>query len=217
MRKPLLAAGFALLLRAPAGAAWQSLTSSDFSVPPFPAKGSADYVQDFSTLLSIQASRTSDQCALAGTMVVPDFKSLYGGSGILTDAELAAVTPFMTQVENKVSQIVGPFKKQFARPRPYTEDPRVQPCISKPSGALSYPSEHAADGAVDACVLGQIFPDRAAQLTSWGAEIGQLRVIGGVHHPSDVAESQALSADICSALLKEDDFNQQIAKIRSGL
>jgi acid phosphatase (class A) len=206
-----------LLLSAPASAAWRSISASDFDMAPPPAKGSPAYAQDFATLLSLQASRTPAQCALAETMVIPDFKSLYGGSGILSSSEMTAVQPFMDQVESKVGQIATVFKKEFNRPRPYNEDSSVQPCVDKPSGNLSYPSEHSMDGAVDACVLGQIFPDRASRLTDYGALIGQLRVIGGVHHPSDVAAGQKLAADVCAELLQESDFNQQLAQIRSGL
>jgi acid phosphatase (class A) len=211
---PFIALG---LLAAPAAAAWQSTPASDFSVPPFPSPGSADYVSDFSTLLSVQASRTAAQCALAGTMTVPDFDSFFEGSGLLSSTEMSAAAPLMAQVDKTVGKIVTVFKKQYDRPRPYDENPQVKPCIPEPGGNLSYPSEHATIGAVEACVLGRIFPDRAASLADYGGEIGELRVIGGVHHPSDVAAGQTLGAAICAELLQQSDFSRALAQVRAGL
>jgi acid phosphatase (class A) len=208
--------GLTLLLSAPASAAWQSISASDFNVPPPPAPGSAGDKQDFATLLSLQNSRTPEQCSLAASMPIPDFNSLYGSSGILTPSEMTAVQPFLDQVSQKVSAVAGVFKKQYSRPRPYNENKQVQPCADKPGGATAYPSGHATEGAVDACVLGQIFPDRADKLAAWGKEVGDLRVIAGVHHPTDVAAGQSLAASICSWLLEQGDFNAETAKLRSG-
>jgi acid phosphatase (class A) len=206
-----------LLLAVPCRAAWQSISASDFEVPPPPAPGSPGDVQDFATLLSLQDSRTPQQCSLAASMPIPDFASLFGPSGILTSSEMTEVKPFLDQVSNKVSAVAGVFKKEYSRPRPYNENPQVQPCADKPSGATAYPSGHATEGAVDACVLAEIFPDRAAKLTDWGQYVGELRVISGVHHPTDVAAGQALAASICSWLQEQGDFSAAVAKLRTGL
>ncbi|MGH2930169.1 MAG: hypothetical protein ACRDL8_18340, partial [Solirubrobacteraceae bacterium] len=64
--------------------------------------------------------------------------------------------------------------------------------------------------------LGQIFPDRADKLTAWGQYVGQLRVIAGVHHPTDVAAGQALAASICSWLTEQGDFNTQTSQLRAS-
>lgn len=217
MNRFLSALSLACLLSLPARAAWRDMTAADFSVPPPPAPGSADYVADFSTLLSLQNSRTPQQCALAKKMRIPDFRSLYGSSGLLTSDEMAAVQPLVDEVSKTASKITGVFKSEYSRPRPYDEDSRVQPCADKPGGAKSYPSGHATAGAVDACVLAALFPDRASKLTEYGAYVGELRVISGVHHPSDVAASQALAAAICSRLSAENDFNDEVSRLRTQL
>jgi len=216
MKNSRLSACLGLLLAAPASAAWQSMSASDFSVAPPPAKGSAGDKQDMQTILNDQNTRTPEQCSLAAGMKIPDFTSLFTPSGILTPDEMAKAQPFVDQVSQKASDVATVFKKEYARPRPYNEDSRVQPCADKPGGATAYPSAHATVGAVDACVLAQIFPDRAQKLTDWGQLVGQLRVIAGVHHPTDVAAGQALAASICSWLLEQGDFNMQAAKLRSG-
>jgi acid phosphatase (class A) len=215
MKTPLFFAFVLVLSAAPARAGWQDLTAADFSVSPPPAHGSADDVADMSAILNFQNTRTPQQCALAASMKIPDFTSLYSRSGLLSSSEMSAVQPFVDQVAKTASDIATVFKKQYARPRPYNEDSRVQPCADKPGGAMAYPSAHATEGAVDACVLSAIFPSRADKITAYGQYIGQLRVIAGVHHPTDVSAGQALAAAICGKLTQESDFNAEVAQLKS--
>lgn len=204
-------------LAAPAGAAWRDMSAADFTVPPPPAPGSAGDQEDFATLLKLQAARSPEQCALATKQKIPDFLSLFADSGLLTPAELKAVQPFADEVSTKASKVTGVFKKKYSRPRPYDEDARVQPCADKPGGATAYPSGHATSGVVDACVLSAIFPDRAEKLAQWGRYAGDLRVISGVHHPTDVSAGQALGAAICARLNQEADFQAEAAKLRDAV
>lgn len=202
---------------APAFAAWKDIPATDFRMSAPPAPGSAASDLDYAALLQFQADRTPQDCALAGAQASPDFHSLYDGSGLLSKPELAAVGPFLDEASQYVSKVSGYFKKKFSRPRPYDADPRVQPCIAKPGGATSYPSTHAASGALDACVLGQLFPQRADALASYGKHLGDLRAIVGVHHPSDVAAGQSLADQVCARLLQEDDFRAELAQVKSAL
>lgn len=202
---------------APARAAWQSLPPTDFSVPPPPAPGSPENAADFTTLLQLQADRSQADCDMAAAQKAPDFHSLYDGSGLLSSSELSAVGPFMAEVTKLSDKVAGYYKKQYGRPRPYNEDSRVQPCADKPGGSTAYPSGHATDGALDACVLSQIFPDRAAKLAAYGKRVGDLRAIVGVHHPSDVVAGQNLAGQICSRLLQEGDFQSELSQVESSL
>lgn len=219
MRTPsLFAAALAsALFAAPASAAWQSIPSTDFSVDPPPAPGSAADRQDMATLVSDQQTRTAQECQQAASMSSPDFHSLWDSSGLLSPAELAAVGPFVDSVSQYISKVSTYFKKKYARPRPYNENPNLQPCADKPGGNTAYPSTHAASGAVDACVLDQLFPDRTAALDAYGKHVGDLRVISGVHHPTDVAAGQALGAQVCQALLGDDSFQAQLSQVRTSL
>jgi membrane-associated phospholipid phosphatase len=217
--RPALAALLAALvavaaLAAPALAGWQDIPSTDFAMAPPPAAGSPEAARDYEELLKLQAGRTPEQCAAAAAEAVPDFRSLFGASGILSKAEADAAGPFVDAASKFLSKVSGYYKKKFARPRPYSVDPRVQPCIEKPGGATSYPSTHAAAGVLDACLLARLFPDRAGILASHGRDAGELRLVSGVHHPSDVAAGQDLGAKVCARLLKEDDFLAELARVK---
>lgn len=207
----------ALFLAGPAAASWQDIPSTDFTMAAPPVPGSPDSDRDYEQLLKLQAERRPEQCAIAAAQAIPDFQSLFGASGILSKTEAEAVAPFVNTASKFLSKVSGYYKKLFARPRPYNVDARVLPCIEKPGGATSYPSTHAAAGVFDACILGRLFPDRVNILASHGRDAGDLRVITGVHHPSDVAAGQELGARICARLLKEGDFLAELARVKASL
>jgi len=215
--RPFLAALLASLAAAPALAAWQDAPPTDYAVAPPPAPGSAADRQDMATLLQDQQTRTAAQCAQAAAETSPDFHSLWDASGLLSDAELAAVGAFVDSASRYAAKVSGYFKKLYHRPRPYDENPDLRPCADKPSGGTAYPSTHATAGAVDACLLAQLFPDRAPALTAYGRLVGDLRAISGVHHPSDVAAGQDLGAKICATLLADDGFQAQLSQVRMSL
>ena len=208
---------FALLLAGPAAASWQDIPSTDFPIATPPAPGSRESAQDYEQLLKLQAERKPEQCSTAAAQAEHDFQSLFGASSILSKAEADAVAPFVNAASKFLSKVSRYHKKKFGRPRPYNVDARVQPCIEKPSGATAYPSTHAAAGVFDACILGRLFPDRVNILASHGRGAGDLRVIAGVHHPSDVVAGQELGARICARLLKEGDFLAELALVKASL
>lgn len=210
MKAPLLAA--ALLASAVAARAdWRALDAKDFMMDPPPAAGSPQAKAELDELVALQATRTPAQCAEARAEKTPDLASLFGGAGILTDAELAKAQPLVDEVAKRMSAISGVFKKTYARPRPYDEDSRIVPCADKPGGATSYPSGHAAAGVIDACVLSRVFPARAADIEARGQLAGELRIVGGVHHRSDVVAGRALAAAYCGKLLADAGFRQELA------
>ena len=65
-----------------------------------------------------------------------------------------------------------------------------------------------------ACVLAEIFPAKASEIISYGNYLGELRVIVGVHHPSDVRAGQSLAQRICDKLLSLTDFQNELERLK---
>lgn len=206
----ILVAAFAFLASS-AWADWSAAPSSRFQLDPPPAEGSARYRSDFEQLLRFQRERTDEECELADHMAKPSLKRLFGGDdGVLGDGKIEDVKPLLDEVFEFAERVSDYHKGRFKRRRPYQTNPKVEPCIEGPMAAKSYPSGHATVGWVGACVLAKIFPKRAAELREQGQYIGELRVIAGVHHPSDIEAGRILGQQICDYLLSNRSFLKEL-------
>jgi membrane-associated phospholipid phosphatase len=87
------------------------------------------------------------------------------------------------------------------RPRPAGADPTLQTAIATPPSP-SYPDEHAVAGAVAAAVLGEVFPQRAAEFAGLAEEAGRTRLLAGVAFPSDVAAGAELGRQVAAVALE---------------
>ncbi len=198
----------ALVLASPGFADWTKLSSNEFTMANPPEAGSKADKADLAEVHRLQDTRTDAQCELGKSMIDYSFENLFASE--LTDKELAQIDPIMERVFKLTSKIGGYFKNRYSRPRPYTADETVVPCIPALKGDRSYPSTHAALGSVGGCVLAKAFPKKASKLNKRGTLIGQMRVVVGVHHPTDVEAGQTLGKEICDRLLTEDDFLQEL-------
>ncbi len=194
--------------------AWSDMASASFSIEAPPAIGSTAYQQDFATLLQLQQGRSSEQCRLASTQLFPEYRAFFKSSGLLNDVELANAASLVSRSMKLTERVTTYFKDQANRPRPFNVDSRIQPCIQRPQGSKSYPSSHASTAATAACVLAEIYPSRAKQLYQYGQFLGDLRVVVGVHHPSDVKAGQSLGREVCARLLNDSEFRSELQSIR---
>lgn len=92
-------------------------------------------------------------------------------------------------------------KHAHARPRPAVADPTLRTAVPTPSSP-SYPDEHAVAGAVAAAVLGEVFPQRAAEFARLAEEEGRMRLLAGVAFPSDVEAGAGLGRRVAAAALE---------------
>ena len=202
---------FALISSLSAGAGWEKIASNEFEMKSPPASGSATHKKDFQDLHYWQDERNSKQCALGAQQTFPTVLAFFGPSaGQLTDREYRKASPLLNRVFKFTSRVSSYFKRQYERPRPYVTDPTLHPCIAPPGLTKSYPSSHSSLAVIGACVLGELFPSKADSLMEYGKSLGELRVIVGVHHPSDVKAGQKLGLDICERLLLEKDFRNEL-------
>jgi acid phosphatase (class A) len=102
----------------------------------------------------------------------------------------------LQRVELDARTVGTPPKDHFNRTRPLIGDER-RVCIKREDWMktnASYPSGHAMVGMAWGLILGELAPSRASGLAEAGREIGDSRVICGVHYQSDVEAGRLLGA-----------------------
>jgi acid phosphatase (class A) len=180
-----------------------------------PAPGSPEAAADLAAVLGAQRARTPEDVARAASeeeLSLEDFAAVLGTTfdvarHPLTEALLARAVAASRPC-------VGAAKAAHARPRPYVADARVSPSVSREPTA-SFPSGHATRGALMGAVLAELAPERREALLRRGAQIGDDRVIAGVHYPSDVAAGQRLGAAVARALLADPAFRAALDEART--
>jgi acid phosphatase (class A) len=186
-------------------------------LPPPPAPGSLAARADLEAVLQMQAWRTPEQVAWAKRV---DKNDLFMFSDVLgawfTKANLPLTAAFLKDVDEDRHEVTEVAKTLFARARPWSVDPRVQPCVGKPSN-LSYPSGHVSSIFTRAGVLAEIFPERRAELFDFAHRAAWGRVYAGVHFPSDLVGGWLLAESIVEELKKSAAFRAQVEKCRAEM
>ena len=160
---------------------------------PPPVPGSGLDQNDFQVLHQYQNNRTQEECRVADSQSIPTVNNLFGPvAGVLSAQELQRAFIPANQLLVKTMYRLNQYKDMYPRPRPYRVDETLYPCIYRPSGNRAYPSAHAALGVVLSHFLANYFPYKKEIILKQGMQIGVNRLIGGVHHPSDVIAGQEL-------------------------
>lgn len=193
-----------------ARADWSKTSSMDFEMDAPPAAGSVEERQDYEVLFEKQKLRSENECALAGRQEHAEFEAFYRETTLLSPVERQNLVPLMNRVVKFTDRVSDYFKGTYKRQRPYDVDSRLQPCVKKPGGRKSYPSSHASIAWTTACLLAQAYPERAQELKEYGIYLGDLRVVVGVHHPSDVRAGRALGDQICRLIWSDPDFQADL-------
>lgn len=158
----------------------------------YPALGSVESAKDFEVLKNFQATRTEAQCAEAGKEEASTVVTFFAGkNGPLTRNEADEIHSGLLKVYAEAGVNIYLAKKLYKRPRPYDTDAEIVPCIGLES-SYAYPSGHATLARMFAKVLSRLFPEREAAFIKRADEIGRNRVLGGVHHPSDIEAAKKL-------------------------
>lgn len=182
-------------------------------LPAPPSLGSDEQKAEIDEVLALQAARNETQikqfCAQE-TLTLAAFKDLM--PGWFNPDDLPKLKKLFQSVSKAPSAPVNDGKNYFKRRRPYQEDSRIQPLDRETD--FAYPSGHATRGMLYATILAQIAPDKAASLLERGRQIGWNRVIGGLHHPSDIAAGRVLGQAIAQSLLRDADFKAQLAEAK---
>lgn len=203
--------------RAASAGHYLSLDGLDLrAVPPAPADGSAPDREDFIVLLDWQAKRTGAQCAAAKAEMEHNYEVFFGKISPFDSPTPAPVAAFFKNVAKDSVAAHKYLKDVYQRQRPFVRDPRIKPCIPRVQG-LSYPSGHAAMSRLFALILGDLEPSRKKEFMARADEAALNRVIGGVHHPTDIAAGKALAGTLYKSLLKEPAFKADLKALRAYL
>jgi len=175
-------------------------------INPPPSQGSSLNQQDYEKLLRYQTTRTDSECRRANAESPATFDAFFGAEqGLLTPSEVEKWAPFFAQLRSDVGFFSFQVKDVWKRPRPYVTDPRIEPCIPKEASS-AYPSAHTAVARVFGLVLSKLDPSRRDAFMRTADRIAEDRILGGVHHPTDVEAGKKLGDVVYAALMKSPAF-----------
>lgn len=180
-------------------------------IGPHPAKGSEEERREFEFLENLQRTRTEEQCMLAANQESSSLGALFandGGPLSRTEAKILTVRFLEAYASAGINIYLA--KSLYERPRPYDANPALTPCIAKESSS-AYPSGHTALSRMFARILSRIYPERAAALMKRADEVAMNRMLGGVHHPSDIVAGKKLG----DAMATEVD-DEELMKMVKG-
>jgi acid phosphatase (class A) len=132
---------------------------------------------------------------------------------------LPATYRLLQRVELDARTVGTPPKDHYNRTRPPIGDDRPL-CIKREDWMktnASYPSGHAMAGWAWGLVLGELAPAKASGLMQAGREIGDSRVICGVHYQSDVEAGRMLGAAMVSREHANAEFRADFAAAKAEL
>jgi len=185
-----------------------------FLLPAPPSVGSEEYNAEIAEILAIQAARSDAQIKRfhsQETLGLDAFKDIM--PEWFTPDDLPKLKKLIKAASKEAATPVDDGKTYFKRPRPFREESRIQP-LGSPDEEFAYPSGHATRGIIYARILAQLEPSKADALMERARQIGWNRVIGGMHHPSDIAAGRVLGQAIARALLRNADFKEDLQDVK---
>ena len=179
---------------------------------PFPAAGTAESDQDFHELLQFQDLRSKRDCERVVYEGRVTLETFFGPKyGPLSEDEVRRWNSLFNDVRMDTDYFVAQGKQVWKRPRPYLTHYELHPC-AKLEVTDAYPSGHAAISEAFAQVLAKLAPERAGLFQERARQIAEDRVIGGVHHPSDIEAGRRLGDAVFEALNGSPRFNAALGQ-----
>lgn len=180
----------------------------------YPALGTPESDEDFAVLLRYQDTRTEEDCAEARLEEQATLGNMFGPPhGPLTKAELRKLTLRALPVYAEAGANILLAKNLYKRPRPYDANPEVKPCIDL-EGSYAYPSGHTALARSFAHMLSAIWPERREEFFRRADKSSENRIIGGVHHPTDIIAGKKLGDVLAKKLMKGQKFKQLVIDLK---
>jgi len=198
-----------------------------FLLPPPPARGSAEEKAEIDEMLRMQKERTPAQIVRStedAHFTVFRFSDVLGPN--FTKDKLPVTSAFFDRITSSTFSLMMAVKEHWNRPRPFETISTLKPeqslkdaLIEKKTGRFnaSYPSGHALSAVLWAILLGDVFPDKRAELFKRAYEYGHNRVVGLVHYPSDTNAGKQAGAVLAFALMRHEEFRSDFEKAKAEL
>lgn len=172
----------------------------------YPKLGTPASAEDFNTLLHYQQTRTQADCDVAAKDENTSLENMFGGEhNILSQEEVAKMKKFLLKAYAGAGANAYLAKAMFKRPRPYLANSKIIPCISLEK-SYAYPSGHTLVSRLYARILSQVYPERAELLMERANAYAHSRILGGVHHPTDVQAGFVLADHLATKMIQDEDF-----------
>ena len=172
-----------------------------------PEQGQPKAISDLSILLWLQSHRSPQLIANSWLLLdrnLSNFDLAVGVDMAKTTPELLrGLAPFLALVDGAKDTI----KDIYKRPRPYSADASIQPCLPRESG-WSFPSGHSTFYRAAAELLVDLLPERRERLLAVGLSGGSSRTLCGVHYPSDVEAGQRLGEAAAQQIIASDQWRR---------
>ena len=179
-----------------------------------PHPGSEALAGDLAILLWLQRTRTGEDVTRAEREVIARVGLFSAVTAVdLESARMPLTRALLEEASRDLRRVTGSLKQHFARPRPYDADARITPAVGL-EHSFSYPSGHAAWGAVEAALLAELEPSRKDAILEYGMLLGNDRAMAGVHFPSDVVAGQRLGVALAALWLQEPEHRRQLEGAR---
>jgi acid phosphatase (class A) len=183
-------------------------------IGPPPAAGSVEAKEDLLKVMVLQSIRKPSDVERAKSEVefTPFLFSRVIGRWFTSD-NLPQTAALLREAVSESQGVVDRLKVDYARPRPFLADSKVEPCVRKEE-TFSYPSGHATNSMLTALILAEIFPDEHVALIDEAKSIGQDRVLAGVHYMTDVQAGQKIAEAMFNAMKQNESFKYQLERAK---
>jgi acid phosphatase (class A) len=187
---------------------------------PPPVAGSAEDLADLETVVRVYNARTPVELARAKDEVKDSIFMFAPAMGPwFVPGKFPKTEAFFKEIVIEIKAVTSTGKKHWQRIRPYQIDPvRLPDSVEHEDRTdYSYPSGHSTRGTAEALLLAEIFPDKREALLAKGRDTGWLRVLGGVHYPTDIYAGRVLGQALARAFLANPACQQDLAAVKAEL
>jgi acid phosphatase (class A) len=177
-------------------------------LPPPVAAGSVQDKADQDAVIAAQKSASPERIALAAADAEESVFDMFARTlgPVFTPANLPKASVFFTRVGDSEDEVVDPAKPFFGRVRPFLANPEAIKPLVKPSKSGAYPSGHTTRVTAMAIILADMLPEKKDIIWARADEYAQSRVIGGMHHPTDLEAGRRAGTAMAAVMFADPAF-----------